>query len=178
MRVSARWMSSSWRTTFSLLSSNASFLASRDRVKGQSECTRRLRRNSGASARRSGRGDGLGALGVPPGVVAAARLWATCLLAGAARTLAGRGALARLAIGPALELRATALGERHVDRVEVARRLAAREDRARFVAQLRAAVAAGHMRQREQAHVGVARELGRLARGAVRGLARAIELVV
>ena len=72
---------------------------------------------------------------------------------------------------PAHELGATALGERHLDRVEVAGRLGGGEHRARLVAKLAAGIAAGDVGEGEQPHLGVARQLGRLARGAVGGLA-------
>src|SRR3954452_9498258 len=65
------------------------------------------------------------------------------------------------------------LRERHLDRVEVARDLGVREDRARLLAHLPAAVPCGQMRQREQTDLGVAGERGGLAGGRVPGLLRA-----
>src|SRR3954468_13388576 len=79
---------------------------------------------------------------------------------------------------PALELRLPPLGERARDRVEVARDDRALEDRARLVADLAAAVAGRDVREREQADVGLARDLGRLAGGAVAGLEGALALVL
>src|SRR4051794_32237126 len=69
------------------------------------------------------------------------------------------------------------LRERHLDRVEVARDLGVREDRARLLAHLPAAVPCGQMRQREQTDLGVAGERGGLAGGRVPGLLRALGLL-
>src|SRR5436190_16614108 len=70
------------------------------------------------------------------------------------------------------------LRERHLDRVEVARDLGVREDRARLLAYLPAAVPCGQMRQREQTDLGVAGERGGLARGRVPGLLSPLGLLV
>ena len=77
------------------------------------------------------------------------------------------------ALGARTSARASraALGKGHLDRVEVTRRLGSREHGARLLAQLPARIATGDVRQGEQSHLGVARQLGRLAGRAVRGLA-------
>src|SRR3954462_104684 len=76
------------------------------------------------------------------------------------------------------EGRLAAFGERDVDRIEVARGDRVREDRAGLVADVAREVARGEVGQREQADVRVARDLGRLAGGRVRRLARALALVL
>src|SRR3954453_8069361 len=80
-------------------------------------------------------------------------------------------------VAPADQLGLALLGERHLDRVEVARDLGVREDRARLLAYLPAAVPCGQMRQREQTDLGVAGERGGLAGGRVPGLLRALGLL-
>src|SRR5690349_8859743 len=77
-----------------------------------------------------------------------------------------------------LHLRLALLREGHVDRVEVARDDGPLEHRARFVADLAAAVAGRDVREREQPDLGLARDPGRLARGAVAGLERALALLL
>src|SRR5829696_9168767 len=71
-----------------------------------------------------------------------------------------------------------ALWERDVDRVEVARHDGRRERRARLVAHLAREVARRQVREREQPHARVPRKRGGLARGRVRGVARACALVL
>src|SRR5204862_8257306 len=63
-------------------------------------------------------------------------------------------------------------------RVEVARNLGVGEHRARLVADLAAGVARREMREREQADLGIGRDLRGLARGAVAGLRRAVRVRV
>src|ERR1700716_2553918 len=84
-------------------------------------------RVKGSEGNLSGEGDGLGRCGRP----------VLC-------------ALARLAVSPSHEHGATALGQRDLDRVEVAGRLGRREQLARLLEQLAARVATGEMRQRQQ----------------------------
>ena len=78
--------------------------------------------------------------------------------------------------GPGARPRLAALGERDLDRVEVARHDDVGEHRARLVADLAREVARGDVGEREQPHAGVARQLGGLAGGRVavwrRGRAR------
>src|SRR3954453_10891457 len=79
---------------------------------------------------------------------------------------------------PALELGLALLGERDLDRVEVARDDSALEHRARLVADLAAAVARRDVGQGEEAHVGLQRDLRCLAGGAVVRLDRAAALLL
>src|SRR3954451_2246521 len=97
---------------------------------------------------------------------------------GQRRPLPGRSGPRPLARLEALEHGLALLGERDVDRVEVARDDRALEHRARLVADLAAAVAGRDVRQREHPDVGLARDLGRLAGGAVAGLEGALALVL
>ena len=69
-------------------------------------------------------------------------------------------------------------GNGHVDHVEVLGHHGLGEDRTRLAGHLGAEVAVGEVRQREQPHLGVARDLRRLERGRVRGLLRALALLV
>src|SRR3954468_6978327 len=106
------------------------------------------------------------------------------LVKGTRRKVAARSAAAasgaRRRVGglPALDLRLALLGQGDLDRVEVARDDRALEDRARLVADLAAAVAGRDVGQGEQPDVGVARDLGRLARRRVAGLERALALLL
>src|SRR4051794_21681061 len=79
---------------------------------------------------------------------------------------------------PALELGLALLGERDLYRVEVARDDGALEHCARLDADLAAAVPRRDVGQGEQAHVGLARDLGRLPGGAVARLERAVALLL
>jgi len=83
-----------------------------------------------------------------------------------------------LQVCPADQLRLPLLGERDLDRVEVARDLGRREDRARLLADLAAAVARGEVGEREQPDLGLAGEGRRLARRRVTCLHRALGLLV
>ena len=94
------------------------------------------------------------------------------------RRRGGGAAAGRRAAVPAHELGLAALGQRDLDRVEVAWDLGGGEDVARLVADLSAGVARGEVRQREQADLGVGGDLGRLARGAVQGLGGALGVLV
>src|SRR4051794_9231982 len=96
----------------------------------------------------------------------------------ASARMSGGGRRTRLQVGPADELGLALLGKGNLDRVEVARHLGGREDGTRLVAELAAGVARRQVREREQAHVRVARERGGLACGRVPGLARAVGLLV
>src|SRR3954453_7285010 len=97
----------------------------------------------------------------------------------AARSAEARsGARRRVGRLEALDLGIALLGERPVDRVEVARDDRALEDGAGLVADLATAVAGRDVGQGEQPDVGVARDLGRLARRRVAGLERALALLL
>src|SRR4051794_39882962 len=90
----------------------------------------------------------------------------------AARSAEARsGARRRVGRLEALDLGIALLGERHLDRVEVARDDRALEDGAGLVADLATAVAGRDVGQGEQAYVGLERDLGCLARRAVMRLA-------
>ena len=73
---------------------------------------------------------------------------------------------------------AAAVGERDLDRVEVARQLRRREDRARLLAQLAPAVAGRDVRQREQPDLRVRRDPRGLRGRRVAGQARALALLL
>src|SRR5215218_9147545 len=83
----------------------------------------------------------------------------------------------RLALG-LHERGLAALGERDVDRVEVARHDGGGERRARLVAHLAREVARREVREREQPYAGLLRQRGGLPGGGVRGLARPRTLFV
>ena len=76
------------------------------------------------------------------------------------------------------EPRLAALGERHLDHVEVPRHDRRGKDLARLAGELRPEVARRDMREREQPHAGVARDLGRLERGRVQRVCGAVALVL
>src|SRR3954453_16334097 len=90
----------------------------------------------------------------------------------------GRPGGPRLQVYPPDEVGLALLGERDLDGVEVARDLGGREGLTRLLADLAPAVARRDVRQREQAHLRVARQRRRLARGRVPGLSRALGLLV
>ena len=83
-----------------------------------------------------------------------------------------------LAVVPPDELGLAPLGERNLDRVEVAREHGPREDRARLVADEADRVAGREVREREHRHAGLPGECGRLGRGRVAGLGRPVVLLL
>src|SRR5919198_4392271 len=76
------------------------------------------------------------------------------------------------------QLRNAALRERDLDHVEVARYDRLGEDRARLARDLRAEVAVRQMREREQADIPTASDLGCLRRGLVQRLRGAFAFLV
>ena len=76
------------------------------------------------------------------------------------------------------ELRPAALREADVDRIEVPRHDRVREDRPRLARDLAAEVAVREVREREELDLGGARDAGRLVRGRVLRLPRALALVL